>query len=114
MPAVRADLTIEQGSYEPLFWTVTNPDTGEPLDLSSGFAAKAQARDVAGVLLYEWTGPQLDLTADGRVYLRTPSAVSAGWTWRDGRYSVELTHPAGETVRIAQGRVRVDPEIVTS
>ena len=112
MPAARGVIVVEQGSYEPVYWVITDPVTGGPIDLTAGYTVAAQVRDGGGVLLHAWTSAQLELTAGGRVYLKTPSVVSSAWSWRIGNYQIELTHPTGETVRIAKDRILVDPEIV--
>lgn len=116
MPAVHTDVTVEAGSYEPLYWTVTDPITGAPLDLT------AAGYTITGVVASrpDGTGTKLlDLpddtcwsrTADGRAFFEPPSATSAAWPRINGFWQATLTHPSGEDVRFAEGRFTVNPKI---
>ncbi|GEL20845.1 hypothetical protein [Pseudonocardia asaccharolytica] len=117
MPAVRADLIVEAGSYEPQYWVITDPDSGQPLDLTApGYlvhAVVSSREDGTGDVLLDLPDTSVwRRTADGRIYFEPPSALSAGWGAVRGFYQAELSHPAGETVRFSQGRFIVDPELV--
>lgn len=114
VPPVYAPLVIEQGTTWSRAWMVTNPDTGEPLDIS-GWSARGQVRKWAGSpeVLHEWSATAINITcgADGFVTVTVSPAESAVWDWCDGLYDIELTDPSDRVVRIAQGPVTVSPEI---
>jgi hypothetical protein len=116
MPAVKSALLVEAGSYEPIYWLITDPATGLPTDLTmSGFAAALtvnSSRDGGGTDLLVLTDTSFRRTNTGRVYFQPSSTVSSGWTFRRGYYQVELTHPSGETVRISEGQFVVSAELV--
>lgn len=116
MPAVKAPLLIEAGSYEPVYWLVTNPDTGAPLDLTaSGFSVALtvnSSQDGAGVVLLELADDSFRRTATGRIYFEPTSVESSAWPFNSGYYQAEISHPSGETVRFGQGPFTVDPELV--
>lgn len=109
---LRADLRIRQGAT----WSVTVPvlaADNTPANLS-GYTAKAQVRDgyTAETALYEWTVAAGNLTlGSGQIVLSVPAATSAAWTWRLGRWDLELTAPNGDVTPLIEGSVLVDPEI---
>lgn len=115
MPAVRHNLTIQAGSFEPTYWLITDPVTGTPVDLTaSGFA-------VSGVVSTRFNGRGTTLltlgdtsfrrTTTGRVYYEPASAVSATWEFRSAFYQFELSHPIGQDIRFAEGIFLVSPEL---
>lgn len=118
MPARRWDLTVEQGSYEPQYIVLRDPDTNQPLDLTaSGFSVHgviATRPDQYGQVLADLPDNTVwRRTSGGRLYFEPLPAVTSGWAFRLGWHQIELTHPAtGHPVRVAEGRVRVSPEIV--
>lgn len=116
MPALKASLLIEAGSYEPQYWLITDPATGLPTDLTvSGFAAALtvnDSQDGDGTDLLVLTDSSFRRTNTGRVYFQPSSTVSSGWTFGRGYYQVELTHPSGQTVRISEGQFVVSAELV--
>ncbi len=117
MPAVRADILVQGGSYEPLYWTITDPVTAVPIDLTApGFlvtGAVATRLDGTGVKLLDLVdGEVWHRTANGRVYFQPSSAASKGWGIVHGYYQADLTHPSGQTVRIAEGRFAVDFSLI--
>lgn len=119
MPALRGTLRVEAGSFEPRFWVFTDPDTGDPLDLTQpGYevtAAVASRPDGSGDILLDLPDNSVwRRTSTGRVYFEPPSVTSAAWTFRSGYCQIELAHPSGETVRFFEGRFVVDPELVVS
>lgn len=119
MPAVTWDLTVEAGSYEPSYLVLRDPETQEPLDLTTpGYTVHgvvATRSDGLGRVLADLPdGSVWRRTADGRIYFEPASAESSVWNFRRGYHQVELTHPSGETVRIASGAFRVSPELVTN
>lgn len=112
MAPLRYDLRIRQGAT----WSVTVPvlaADGTAVN-PTGYTAKAQVRDgyAAATALYEWsaTAGNLTLGAEG-ITLSVPPATSAAWTWRLGRWDLELTAPSGTVTPLVEGSVIVDPEI---
>jgi hypothetical protein len=113
----KADLYIQAGSYEPVVWTITDPDTGLPLDLT------AAGYSVAGVVATRTNGTGtvlIDLvddevwarTAEGEIFFQPPSAVSSEWPAVAAYYQAYLYHPSGQRVRFAQGRFVVDADLI--
>jgi hypothetical protein len=110
----RDDLQIRQGEDWP---TADSPGTWPVLDASNqplalvGYSAQAQIRDpYDGTLLHEWTtGTDMTLSA-GQIALEVPAATSTEWAWTFGRWSLELTTPAGTVIRLVEGAVLVDAE----
>lgn len=114
MPAVRENLTIQAGSFEPIYWLVSDPTTGTPLDLTTGFTvsgAVATRPEGDGDTLLTLTDSNFRRTTTGQVYYEPSSATSAAWTFRYGHYQFELRHPSGQDIRFAEGRFIVSPEI---
>lgn len=114
MPAVRKDIVIQAGSFDPLYWIITDPATSDPIDLTAGFTVTGTVstrEDGLGHDLLVLTDADFHRTDDGRIYYRPSSTASAGWGFRYGHYQFELEHPVGEVVRFAEGRFVVDPEI---
>lgn len=118
MPAIKAPLLIEAGSYEPQYWLFVDPDTGAPVDLTaSGFTAALtvnSSQDGDGVDLLTLTDSSFLRTNNGRVYFQPSSATTSTWTFGSGYYQAELSHPSGETVRFSEGRFVVSPELVVT
>lgn len=119
MPAIKWDLSVEAGSWEPEYIVVTDPDSGELLDLTApGWAVHgvvATRANGSGTVLADLPdGSVWRRTATGRIYFEPTPAQSALWTFRGGYHQVELTPPAGadRTVRIAAGKFVVNPELV--
>ena len=111
-PPINATLVIPQGTTWEKRWHITDPETGVSRDLSE-WSARGQIRadHSASVVLYEWTGDAITCDVDGDVTITVTPAESSAWAWRDGVYDVELVDPTGRVVRIAQGAVRVSPEV---
>lgn len=115
--AVVEDLEINQGEDWGWKWTVKDPVTGLPMDIS-GWTGKGQIRLRPGdaTLLYEWnsTGgsPNMTLGSDGVCQINVPKAVSSAWVWgaTEARYDIELTG-GGKTVRLAEGKVSLSLEV---
>lgn len=111
------DMCILAGSWQPSYITILDPDSGEPLDITSGYTARmviAQRSDGRGLKLAEFTiGTGLRLASGGRLYFEPAEAVTSAWVWRRGWHQIELTHPSGRIVRVAAGLVTVSAELVT-
>ncbi|MGL5825547.1 MAG: hypothetical protein ACRCYU_12165 [Nocardioides sp.] len=99
-------LTIPQGSEWGYRWPITPAPTGG--------SARAQVRPSATspVVLHEWSTAAGNATVGPEgVTLECSPATSAAFTWRRGVFDVEYTDADGSVYRIAQGRIRIDPEI---
>lgn len=110
MPALQADLHIEQGTT----WSRGFRPTVGGIDLlGAGWQLKAQVRKTASSadVLHEWSteAGNAEVTNGVAVLLVSPDE-SASWTWVRGVYDLEATHD-GVTYRLAQGRVTVSTEV---
>lgn len=111
-PPVNATLVIPQGTTWVMRWRITDPDTGEPRDLTE-WSARGQIRadHSAAATLHEWTGDAITCDENGDVTVTVTPAESSAWVWRDAVYDVELVDPTGRVARISQGAVRVSAEV---
>lgn len=115
--AVRIDTwRIDQSADFEREYTLTDPVTGAPINLTGGWTAKAQIRPDrrSAVLYHELTsaGGTILLGADGKVTFKIDGSVSKDWTWIDAvaRYDVLVTSPAGADIRMLEGEVLVSPD----
>ena len=107
MPALRYDLVVDQGSDYARAIPVRDDDD-QPVSVA-GWSVSGQIRagHSAPDALVE-----LDLAIAGTsILLRISAAASTDWTWRLGRYDIELTDPDGAVTRFAEGAVVVRPQI---
>jgi hypothetical protein len=104
-PNLDTVIQIPQGSWHAIFWPVTPDPTGGTV------RAQVRPRVTSDTVLHEWSTllGTAEVTAEG-VTLTTPSATSAEWEWRSGVFDLELTID-GETYRLDEGTVQVDPEV---
>lgn len=111
-PPINATLTIPQGTTWEKRWRITDPDSGEPRDLSEWLArGQIRANHSETVILHEWADESVTCDADGYVTITVTPTESSAWAWRDGVYDVELVDPTGRVARISQGAVRVSAEV---
>lgn len=110
---VREDaLRVPRGIDYAIAWPVVNAD-GEPIDLSVGYTARAQARyraDEPDPPLQEWSsgsGGAIDLTDDGKVVLDIPGVMSRDWDWEHAVYDVVLTGPNSSMFIVSSGGIEV-------
>lgn len=111
-PPVYETLIIRQGATFQRRWRITDPATGTPRDLTAWSARghiRAHMSDVD--TLFEWIGSGISCDADGYVTITVPPSTSTAWVWTYGVYDIELVDPGGRVARIAQGAVRVSPEV---
>ena len=108
-PPVNETLVIRQGMTFIRRWRVTDPIDGTPRDLTE-WSARGQIRTYVSDVdpLFEF---DLECGADGFVTVTVTPEQSTPWVWRDGVYDIELVDPTGRVARIAQGAVRVSPEV---
>lgn len=108
------NLVVKQGTGRPI--RIANvKDAGVLITNWAGYTVKAQIRDrpESATVLHEWTsqGVNANVSFDGSdILLEVDAAVSSAWTWRHGRYDVELTNPAGVPDRLDQGHIILDRE----
>lgn len=119
MPALRAPLRVEAGSFDPVFFVVADGATGGQVDLTQpGYEVTAVVSDRPngkGTVLLELPDSSVwRRTADSRIYFEPASMDSSAWTFRSGFYQAELSHVSGQTVRILEGKFTVDPELVVT
>lgn len=108
MAALRYDLKIKQGAeYQrsfPILGATNQPQT------AIGWTVAGQIRDSlapTAVLLHT-----LDVYISGtNVVVHVPKDASSGWTWRLGRYDIQLIDPLGTVVTFLEGAVVVYPEV---
>lgn len=105
------DLRIKQGET----WRRTYPlydAAGAPADLTSAIVrGQIRATRGSGTALHSWSNQDDSVTLEpGQITLHVPAAVSSAWTWTAGRWDLELTDASGDTVRVVEGVVLVDPE----
>lgn len=114
MVAIRRDLIIQAGSYEPVYWTFTDPESGSPLNLTAGYLVSGAVADKSnghGTVLLLFNDNAFRRTDVGRVYFEPSSAVTASWLFRFGYYQFEIRHPSGQDVRFSEGRFIISPEL---
>jgi hypothetical protein len=109
-------MKIKQGVTWARRWPVSDPATGDPLDMT-GWAAKAQVRVSAAdtTVLYEWSTDDgnLDL-GNGFLTLSVTPADSLSWDWRRGVYDIFVTNPSNQVALVAEGTAFVDPAVTRS
>jgi hypothetical protein len=108
--------TIRAGIDWSATLTVTDPDSGDPLNLAGGgyeLRAQVRANVAADVVLHEWTTEDNTITtdSDGQVTLASTAEVTAGMTWAVGYYDLVLIYPSGRRVLLAEGVALVVPTI---
>jgi hypothetical protein len=106
MPALCYDLIIDQGTDYTRSIPVLGLADGDTL---AGWM-------VAGQIRAGYASPTvlhtLDLTVSGTdIVLHIPAATSADWTWRRGRWDIEVIDPIGTVTRLVEGAVVIRPEI---
>lgn len=107
------DLTIKQGETTTISWPIVD-SSGEPMDLT-GWTARGQVRKSVSAddVLYEWTPEAANITtASSSVTVSIPADDSSAWDFKAAVYGIEMESASGQVVRVAQGRLSVDPEVV--
>jgi hypothetical protein len=83
----------------------------------NGYTARLHIREkvTSPSTLYEAStddGDGITITGPtGEVYLEIPAATTAAWTWTKAVYDLEIISGAGKVTRIAEGNVKVSPEV---
>lgn len=114
MPAIRADLEIEQGAtfYKSIKWFEADKIT--PVNLT-GYTARMHIRsdvDSPSVLasLASPTDIVLGGTA-GTIVLQISATATGAYTFTEGVYDLELEDASGDVTRLIYGGVQVTPEV---
>lgn len=112
----KVTMYIPQGATYGHIFLYRNKDDDSVIALN-GYTARLQIREkvTSTTTLYEATTDEDDgLTitgGTGKVYLEIPAAITAAWTWTKGVFDLEVISEAGKVTRIAQGNVKVSPEV---
>ena len=114
MPAAQHNFTIEQGAttVKPFIWKSSD---GSAINLT-GYTARMQVRRnyaSADVLLEATTENgrlQIEPSA-GRITLVLSAEVTAGLTWRNGVYDIEMVSSDGHVTRLLQGEIEISKEV---
>jgi hypothetical protein len=112
----RVNMYIPQGTTYGHKFLYRN-ESDDSVIVLMGYSARLQIREkvTSTATLYEATsgdGEDITITEeDGEVYLEIPSATTAAWTWTKGVYDLEIISPMGKVSRIAEGNVKVSPEV---
>lgn len=110
----KVNMYIPQGStYGHKF--LYRQESDESIILLSNFTARLHIREkvTSSTTLYEATTED-DLTingSQGEVSLEIPAATTAAWTWTKAVYDLEIISALGKVSRIAEGNVKVSPEV---
>lgn len=107
MPARISNITIEQGVDFARGWAVLV--NGVAIDATWTAAAQIRADSTSATPLATFAA---DVDAQGNVVIALTPADSAGWTWREAVYDVQVVNAdASLTLRVAEGKVKVDPAV---
>jgi hypothetical protein len=115
MPALNADLLIEQGADFRFSFVVKTGRPPQPMDLS-GYSAKMQLRsDVrSGTALLDLSSPNDGISivaAEGRLDFFVPAALTRGLDFPKAVYDVLLISDSGDVIRLAQGSCKLSPGV---
>lgn len=104
---------IDQGATLDRLITWTNA-AGTPYDMT-GWTARMQIRERAGGQLYASftteAGSIVLGAVDGTIRIKATAAATAAWTWKSGRYDLELVDATGQVTRLLEGTVRLSLEV---
>jgi hypothetical protein len=105
-------LVIEQGAtFNPVF-TWQNQDAS-PIDLTS-WTARMHIRDTSDALVHELTTENGGIALGGvagTIALNISAADTAVFSFKDGKYDLELESPGGEVRRLLRGDVGLSTEV---
>jgi len=117
--AAPVDLVIEQGSTFKkrlqLSLGATVEQGGTPVNLNGyGFSMQVRAKENSATALLSMTSPdniQITDAVNGWIRIYLSKTATAGLTWSQAVYDLEMTEPGGDVRRVLYGKVRVDKEI---
>lgn len=107
---LRSDLRITQGET---WQAVVSVQSGTALNLPD-CTVRGQIRSgfTSGSALHTWSVEEGNVEfGDKQVVLHVPATVSADWSWTSGVFDLELTDPSGNTTRLLEGAVWVNPNV---
>jgi hypothetical protein len=124
MAAGTFSFTIEKGTTFslPITWYSTPPDPiaeppveGVPINLT-GFTARMQVRATidSPTILHSFTTENGGIVlggAAGTVTLQASATITAGWSWTQGVYDLEIVSAGGIVTRLLKGTITLDPEV---
>lgn len=109
-------MEICQGQDYEVTFTATDPATGQPMNLTSGYSlvgAVAKKYFGSNPPLYTWH--TLDDTVDlldGSVKIRVPGSDSKDWTWRRVFYDIKvLNNVTEQEIVVAYGPLTLTPTL---
>lgn len=120
------DIVIAQGADCTFAYRYSTNDgtTTTPVDLTAGWAARAQVRGRPGAPVWldlssaapTSSGSTIALLADGTVTVHVHHAETEQDAWNTparatGVWDLELTSPANEVIRLVMGAVTVSPDV---
>lgn len=120
-------LKLIQGTPFSFLVRVTQPDESDPPELVpmplTGYSAKLQARPhiASDCVLLEMSSdtPRIEIDEEAgtfSLYLTSEETSSLVWgkpnTVSKGVFHCEITPPDGETIRVLEGTIKLDPEVV--
>lgn len=115
MAATKLKLQIEQGATFAKLLTWKNKATGVPVDLT-GATARMHIRSTLKAAT-----PLLVLTTEnnrillggntGTITLELSAEITAGISWLNGVYDLEIVFPSGVVRRLVQGGITVSQEV---
>lgn len=114
--AAKINLRIEQGAtFRPGAWTWKAGTPSTAVDLT-GCTARMHIRasQKAAAILLQLTTENGRITlgdAAGTIQLELDAETTEAITWTTAVYDLEIIHPDDTVTRLAEGRVRVDPEV---
>lgn len=114
MPAVRENLTIEQGAsfFKNIKYMETDQIT--PVDLTSYTARMHIRANVESEVILQSLVSPTEITlggAAGTIQLYLSPVVTAAITYESGVYDLELEDAGGDVTRLIYGGVEVTPEV---
>lgn len=110
----KVNLYIPQGAtYGHKF--LYRQESDDSIITLTSYTARLQMREKVtdtSTLYSATTDDDITITADqGEVYLEIPAVTTAAWEFTKAVYDLEIVSPTGKVSRIAEGNVRVYPEV---
>lgn len=107
--AIVTNLYVDQGAYFSTFITVADIN-GAPLDLSGFTTASQMRKSYQSSIAYNFTA-SISNPLQGRVKLELSSNQSRLIPAGKYLYDLEIINLSGETTRVVEGMVLINPEI---
>lgn len=102
--ATEYELRVIRGSLHGFGWEVQGYDITAYQTGECQIRADYTSADVLTTLPVQILGQVVSITI--------PSATSAGWAFTQAVFGVEVIRDDGERLRVAQGRILIDTEVV--